>query len=67
MGQRGKAAGQFNYPTYIHIDQEQHIYAVDALNNRIQILDTFGNVISVFGHTESYHGNYSSSKSPFDV
>ena len=57
VGVRGAGPGQFNYPTYIYINQNQIVYVVDALNNRIQIFDSLGNIISSFGHTGDGSGD----------
>jgi hypothetical protein len=56
IGQRGNAAGEFNYPTHIWIDTKGYIYITDAMNFRIQILNSEGDVISVFGETGDASG-----------
>jgi len=49
IGERGIAPGQFNFPTYIWIDDLGTVYVVDAMNFRIQIFDKNGEFISLFG------------------
>ncbi len=49
IGQRGNGNLEFNYPTFIWIDNTGTAYIVDALNFRIQILDKNGSFVSSFG------------------
>lgn len=49
IGARGVDPGQFNYPTFIWIDQSGIVFVVDAMNFRIQIFDQNGAFISLFG------------------
>ncbi len=49
IGKRGKKPGEFNYPTFIWIDNSGIIYVVDSLNFRIQIFDKNGKLIRAFG------------------
>ncbi len=56
IGRRGKAAGEFNFPTYIWIDQNGMVYVVDAMNFRIQIFDSRGDFVSAFGQAGDASG-----------
>ena len=49
IGERGPGPGQFNFPTFIWIDQEGRIYLVDSMNSRIQLLDPAGAYLGSFG------------------
>jgi len=49
IGERGPGPGQFNFPTFIWIDQEGRIYLVDSMNSRIQLLDPAGSYLGSFG------------------
>ena len=49
IGQRGNGNLEFNYPTFIWIDNAGTAYIVDALNFRIQIVDKNGYFVSSFG------------------
>lgn len=48
IGKEGKAAGEFYYPTDIHIGSDK-IFVADAYNNRIQVFDKNGNSLQVIG------------------
>jgi DNA-binding beta-propeller fold protein YncE len=62
IGLRGTAPGEFNYPTYIHIDDAGLIYIVDAMNFRIQVLKSSGEVVSVFGQQGDASGYFARPK-----
>lgn len=62
IGKRGTAAGEFNYPTHIWIDNKGNIYITDAMNFRIQVLNSDGEVISVFGQAGDSTGHFASPK-----
>ena len=49
IGRRGKAEGEFNFPTYIWIDKNGLVYVVDSMNFRVQIFNSNGTFISAFG------------------
>jgi hypothetical protein len=44
IGSEGKGAGQFYYPTDVHID-DSHIWVADAYNNRVQKFDKSGQFV----------------------
>lgn len=49
IGKRGTESGEFNYPTYIWIDNSGNVYIIDSMNFRVQVFDKDGKVLSVFG------------------
>ena len=51
IGERGTGPGQFNFPTFIWIDQEGRLYIVDSMNYRIQMLDQEGAYLGSFGES----------------
>jgi hypothetical protein len=50
FGSRGAALGEFNYPTWLAVDQAGALYVTDALNFRVQIFDANGTPMGVFGN-----------------
>jgi DNA-binding beta-propeller fold protein YncE len=50
FGERGDAAGRFNFPTHIYRSRAGELYVTDALNFRIQIFDEAGGNLGAFGH-----------------
>lgn len=56
VGQRGEAAGEFNFPTYLAFSAGK-LYVTDTLNSRIQILSSEGEFLSQFGERGLYVGN----------
>ena len=50
FGERGNAAGRFNFPTHIFWASSGELYVTDALNFRIEIFDEDGKVLGAFGH-----------------
>lgn len=46
---KGKAAGQLNYPNGIDFDSKDNVFLSDTMNNRIQIMNSKGNVIGAKG------------------
>ena len=62
IGHRGADKGEFNFPTYIWIDNKGIAYVVDALNYRIQLFDSAGNFLSMFGENGNGTGYFASPK-----
>jgi len=50
FGERGVAAGQFNFPTHLARSAAGELYVTDALNYRVQIFDEDGTPRGSFGH-----------------
>jgi len=48
-GSAGGGAGQFNFPFGIAVDSMKNIYVGDFSNNRIQVFDSAGNFLFMFG------------------
>ncbi|MDT8413396.1 MAG: 6-bladed beta-propeller [Vicingaceae bacterium] len=62
IGNRGSDKGEFNFPTYIWIDNKGTAYVVDALNYRIQLFDSAGKFLSMFGENGNGTGYFASPK-----
>lgn len=62
IGKRGTSEGEFNFPTYIWIDDKGIVYVVDSSNFRIQILNSNGDVINVFGEPGDATGYFARPK-----
>ncbi len=62
IGERGVDDGQFNFPTFLTLDNEGKIYVVDAMNFRIQIFDKDGKFIKKFGEAGDATGYFSRPK-----
>lgn len=58
FGQRGRAAGQFNYPTDIALDASGNIYVLDTLNFRVQVFDPSGHFLREFGEQGTADGSF---------
>lgn len=55
-GTKGDAAGQFDLPHTIVVDNEDKVYVGDRENNRIQIFDTEGKLLKIWNHIGSPWG-----------
>ncbi len=62
IGHRGTAAGEFNYPTFLWIDDTGVVYVVDSMNFRIQVLDSRGQILRVFGKPGDASGYFARPK-----
>lgn len=62
FGRRGTEAGEFNYPTDLHIDKQGRIIATDALNARIQIFAPDGKHLASFGDSGNSMGHFAKPK-----
>lgn len=63
FGERGEAASNFNFPTFIWIDNDNdYVYVTDALNYRIQIFTPDFELKSVFGQSGDASGYFASMK-----
>ena len=49
FGSFGEGAGQFNSPYGIAVDNMKNIYVADSRNHRIQVFDSAGNFLFMFG------------------
>jgi len=57
-GQRGPAAGEFNFPTNVAVDTAGNVYVVDTGNFRVQALDPDGKPLSSFGRPGDALGSF---------
>ena len=62
FGQRGRADGEFNFPTHISVDHKHHVYVTDSLNCRIQVFDAAGHFVRAFGSAGDGPGSFSRPK-----
>lgn len=62
IGKRGNGDGEFNFPTFIWIDNLGNVYIVDSMNFRVQVFDKDGKVVSVFGEAGDATGYFARPK-----
>jgi len=62
IGQRGTGPGEFNFPTFIWIDNIGTVYVVDSMNFRLQIISNEGVVQSMFGEAGDATGFFARPK-----
>ena len=62
FGERGVAAGQFNYPLYIAVDGTSQSWVVDSLNGRVQRLDPQGRPRGSIGRVGDSAGSFARAK-----
>ena len=62
FGQRGKGAGEFNYPTHVAVDGLNQIYVTDSLNGRIQVFNVDGKFLRSIGSMGDGPGHFSRPK-----
>ena len=62
IGERGTAPGQFNFPTYLWVDDRDELLVTDSLNFRLQRFDVDGNFLSTFGENGDIPGDFSRPK-----
>lgn len=62
IGKRGTGPAEFNFPTFIAINQEGNIYVSDSLNFRIQIFNSDGKFLHAFGKVGNTLGTFSRPK-----
>lgn len=58
IGTRGIDAGQFNFPTHLHIDEAGRLYVSDTLNYRVQVFGPDDRFLTVFGEQGDRPGNF---------
>lgn len=63
IGRRGKAEGEFNFPTHLSIDQQGFVYVVDSMNFRVQIFTQDGKFLKMFGQAGDATGYFARPKS----
>ncbi|MGD9897705.1 MAG: 6-bladed beta-propeller [Calditrichaceae bacterium] len=62
IGHRGTGAGEFNFPTFLTIDDIGNVYIVDSMNFRIQVFNKTGELVNIFGEAGDASGYFSSPK-----
>ena len=62
LGSRGVEPGEFNFPTFIWIDNRGTVYIVDSMNFRVQIFSKEGRLLSVFGEAGDATGYFARPK-----
>ena len=58
LGERGREAGRFNFPTDVDVDDQGHIYVLDSLNARVQVFDEAGVFLRMFGERGTAAGSF---------
>jgi sugar lactone lactonase YvrE len=60
---RGSEEGQFNFPSYLAVDEETgNLYVNDAMNFRIQVFDAEGKFVRAYGETGDSIGTLARTK-----
>lgn len=62
IGKRGKAKGEFNYPTMIWLDKSDQLFVTDSLNFRVQVFNNKGKFVRYFGKQGTGTGHLSRPK-----
>jgi DNA-binding beta-propeller fold protein YncE len=62
FGRRGADPGEFNFPTMIWRDHEDHLLVADSLNFRIQVFDASGRFLRQFGEVGDGTGRHARPK-----
>jgi DNA-binding beta-propeller fold protein YncE len=62
IGQRGRGAGEFNFPTHLAVDREGTLYVTDAMGFRIQMFARDGRYLGAFGHHGDGSGDFAAPK-----
>ncbi|MEW6054224.1 MAG: 6-bladed beta-propeller [Nitrospirota bacterium] len=58
IGERGSEKGEFNFPSYLALDQSGRLFVVDSFNFRVQIFDPDGKYIKEFGRLGDSSGYF---------
>jgi DNA-binding beta-propeller fold protein YncE len=59
---RGAEEGQFNFPSYLALDDAGNLYVNDAMNFRIQVFDPEGKLLRGYGETGDTIGSLARTK-----
>ncbi|MCP5041647.1 MAG: 6-bladed beta-propeller [bacterium] len=62
IGERGSAAGRFNYPTHLAVAPDGRLFVTDSLNFRVQILSAAGEALGSIGELGDGPGSFSKPK-----
>lgn len=63
VGKRGDRDGEFNFPTFLTLDDAGQLYVVDSVNNRIEVFDSDGKFLWKFGQAGDQVGSFARPKS----
>ena len=58
FGKKGKGDGEFNSPTYLLVNESQHLFVCDRYNHRVQVFELNGKLIGKFGTKGSKLGEF---------
>jgi len=61
-GERGEGPGQFQFPTYLAVDDTGNLYVTDTLNSRVQVFDADGKYVKTVGQRGSAWGMFDKPK-----
>jgi DNA-binding beta-propeller fold protein YncE len=59
---RGTEEQQFNFPSYVALDNDGNVYVADSMNFRVQVFDPEGRFIRAFGEQGMRPGQFSRMK-----
>jgi sugar lactone lactonase YvrE len=62
IGKRGAGPGEFNFPTYLWVDDDKDLLVTDSLNFRVQRFDAGSVYLSTFGEDGDRPGYFSRPK-----
>ena len=58
FGKRGEGDGEFNCPSYLLVNESQHLFVCDQKNHRVQVFELNGKFIGKFGTNGSKLGEF---------
>jgi DNA-binding beta-propeller fold protein YncE len=58
IGKRGVGPGEFNFPTHVAFDGQNHLLVTDSLNSRVEVFTADGKFISTIGAGGDTSGNF---------
>ena len=58
FGKRGEGDGEFNCPSYLLVNESQHLFVCDQRNHRVQVFELNGKFIGKFGTNGSKLGEF---------
>ena len=58
FGKEGQGDGEFHYPSYLLVNESQHLFVCDRYNHRVQVFELHGKFIGKFGTKGSKLGEF---------
>ena len=58
FGKEGQGDGEFHYPSYLLVNESQHLFVCDRYNHRVQVFELNGKFIGKFGTKGSKLGEF---------